>query len=73
MLVWKISSPWMAMLAVGVDQAADHVVAQIVPAGRGGTPRSGRRSPASMAWMVSCGFGMNITPPRTSGVPCWRP
>ncbi len=68
MLVWKISSPWMAMFR-WCRSACGSCSRPGRPAGRGGTPRSGRRSPRRWPGRKSCGFAMNITLSRTSGVP----
>ena len=73
MLVWKISSPWMVMFRLVSIRLPIHVVAQVVRPVAAVLPDSGRRSPASMAWTMSCGFRRDIMPSRTSGVPCWRP
>ena len=79
MRIWKHSVSGFDAIAASAKRRLSIISGRSGGCGRSSSGRSRRysqiRSPvtASMAWMTSCGFGMNITPLRTSGVPCWRP
>ena len=58
---------------VAVDRRERDVVVVVLLHRAAGIPRSGRRVAASIACVMSFGFGKNITPSCTSGVPSCTP